>query len=85
MSLFSDPIGTATRDLAALGGVLICFSCNDVRPLPGPSSIGEYLNGGWPTCCGYTMHWVTAEQMGGSSTSPISQRAFDLLHKEGLL
>ena len=73
--LIADPIGEADRDLAALGGVLVCFGCNDVRPLPGPDEIGRYLDAGWPQCCDETMYWVTAEQMGGASTSPISERA----------
>lgn len=75
--LIRNPTEAAARDLSSLGGILVCFGCNDVRPVGASPQIKGFLEAGWPMCCGETMQWITAEQLGGSSTSPLSGRALD--------
>lgn len=48
------------KDLAPIGGVLRCTTCQRERPL---GDVGAKLRDGWPTCCGYTMRWITQRQL----------------------
>lgn len=43
-------------DLQGFGGILRCSTCCREQPL---GNVGTRLRYGWPSCCGYTMLWVT--------------------------
>ncbi len=46
--------------LKSFGGKLVCETCGAEKPL---GNIGNRLSGGWPKCCGYTMRWVTDNEL----------------------
>jgi hypothetical protein len=54
-------------DLRALGGVLRCETCKNIKAL---GDIGAKLNSGWPKCCGYTMRWWTQRQIDNHEMPP---------------
>jgi hypothetical protein len=43
-------------DLSGSGGILRCTRCHGEQDVGG---IARNLSNGWPSCCGYTMTWVT--------------------------
>lgn len=46
--------------LKKFGGILKCESCGREMRL---NNISLYLQSGWPKCCGYTMRWITKNEM----------------------
>lgn len=49
------------EDLKKIGGRLECVMCGRLEPLGDPAA--RVMGAGWPTCCGYTMTWVTERQL----------------------
>jgi hypothetical protein len=50
--------GAIGAELDGFGGYLQCNSCGHKQDMRTGDS-GRYLKAGWPTCCTYTMTWVT--------------------------
>lgn len=48
--------------LAQMGGYVECQNCRLKVGLQ-PEAIKNYLQNGWPKCCGQTMQWVTQKQI----------------------
>lgn len=48
------------KSLSTFGGILFCSTCDKVNEL---GDIAVHLANGWPMHCGYTMTWVTDDQM----------------------
>lgn len=44
------------------GGMLHCDQCGKERTMQ-EGDAGYYLFNGWPKCCGYTMRWITANEI----------------------
>lgn len=53
---------SVVRELQSFGGFLTCTWCGKEEPV---GDVGYMLRNGWPTCCGYTMLWITAEEVLG--------------------
>lgn len=49
------------KQLESMGGYLECQTCGAKQGL---GNVGEKLLRGWPKCCGYTMRWITARELG---------------------
>ncbi len=47
-------------DLAVAGGILRCPTCAAEQPV---GDIASHLRGGWPSCCGQAMTWVTRKML----------------------
>jgi hypothetical protein len=47
-------------ELKDFGGYLECKHCGRKEPL---GNIGKQLSNGWKKCCGYTMTWITKNQL----------------------
>jgi hypothetical protein len=47
-------------ELKQFGGKLKCSICGKEKPL---GNTATYLASGWPMCCGYTMTWITKNQL----------------------
>jgi hypothetical protein len=67
--LVNDEVAFRERlrgELASLGGVLRCRVCGAEQPiddLHNQLDFSAVVVVGWPTCCGYTMRWITARQL----------------------
>lgn len=47
-------------NLKSFGGHLQCRECGIKQPL---GDIGHKMAHGWPKCCGYTMRWITDNEI----------------------
>lgn len=57
--------------LNGFGGILRCESCKRTAAL---GDTTEYLESGWPTCCGYTMRWWTQRQIDAGELAVTERR-----------
>lgn len=60
--------GELAQELSSFGGYLVCEECGRRQGL-NEERIGSSLRHGWPTCCGYTMRWVTQREI-DAGTAP---------------
>lgn len=54
-----------------LAGELRCMYCGKFHTLTTTTAL-RYLKQGWPTCCGYTMRWLTENEFSADTTPPAS-------------
>lgn len=52
-----DKIG---KEIERFGGKLVCQTCGIEKPL---GDVSGNLKHGWPKCCGYTMRWITQNEL----------------------
>jgi hypothetical protein len=51
------------QELKSFGGHLECTVCGNKQPL---RNVGYKLSNGWEKCCGYTMRWITQNELNES-------------------
>ena len=56
--------GELSKTLKSFGGHLECKICGNKKPL---GSVGNKLTNGWDKCCGYTMTWITENELKNKS------------------
>jgi hypothetical protein len=58
--IFVSVINKITKELDEFGGYLECQTCGRKSPV---GDIGNNLSSGWKKCCGYTMRWITKNEL----------------------